>query len=290
MRVTVTTPTGHIGSVLTEQLLESGAEVTLIARNPEKVASFVERGARVYEGSLEDQEVVNKATRDADVLFWLTPPNMAVEDLRAYQRNLGQVAQTAIRTNQIGHVVHLSSVGAHLGEGTGPINGLYDIEKLLEDTDANVTHLRPGYFMENYLYQADAIRDQSSVFTPVAGEVKVPMIATRDIAEAAAKRILTLDWQGTSVIGLHGPRDLSFNEAAGILGDILEKPVNHVKITREQAFEAITGMGATPGLAKTYLEMYESFDSGTFEVAEPRTEETTTRTSFYEWAKETFGR
>ena len=289
MRITITTPTGNIGSALTERLLDSGADVGLIARDPSKVADFAERGATVFTGSLEDQEVVNEATRGADALFWLTPPNMATDDLRAYQRRLGEVAQKAIRTNGIPYVVHLSSVGAQLGKGVGPVNGLYDVEKLLDDTGANVTHLRPGSFMENFLWQADAIREHSSVFLPISGDVKVPMIATRDIADAAARRILTLDWSGRHVIGLHGPRDVSYNEAAGILGQVLNRPVNHVRISNDQAIESLTGMGATPSLAKTYVEMYEAMDKGTFEISEPRSEETTTPTSFHDWAEKTFG-
>ena len=99
-----------------------------------------------------------RATRDVDALLWVTPPGYGSDDLRTFQNRLGQAAATAIRTNWIPRVVNLSSIGAQWGSGVGPINGLHDVEGLLDEVTTNVIHLRPGFFFENLLWQQDSIR------------------------------------------------------------------------------------------------------------------------------------
>jgi uncharacterized protein YbjT (DUF2867 family) len=286
MKVTLTAPTGNIGRPLTDAVLKGGAEVTLLARNPEKVQAFVDRGARVEAGSLSDGDYVNRATAGAEVLFWLTPPDYTVEDFRSFYGQMGTIAAQAVRENAIPRVVHLSSIGAHLPSGTGPVTGLHDIEGLLDDTSAAVTHLRPAYFMENLFNSIQTIKDAGSVFLPVRGSVSLPIIATRDIAAAAAARILDPSWTGRHVMGLHGPRDLSFDEMAQILSEGLGKPVNHVTVPPEAVKEGMMAMGMTAGSVDTMLELYSAIDTGYVTAEMPRSEETTTPTEFAVFVRE----
>jgi len=60
MRIAVTTPTGHIGNKLANLLLDRKADVTLIARHPEKVKDLTSRGAKVIAGEHSDAAVVSK--------------------------------------------------------------------------------------------------------------------------------------------------------------------------------------------------------------------------------------
>ncbi|HMB70326.1 MAG TPA: NAD(P)H-binding protein, partial [bacterium] len=177
MKVAVTTPTGNIGSVVTDKLLAAGADVTLLVRDPGKVKAFADRGAKAVAGSLDDAEYVTLATRGADCLFWLTPPNYAAPDFRGYQNEVGRCAAAAVKSNGISRVVHLSSLGAHLDSGTGPILGLRDIEGMFADTGAHVTNLRPGMFMENHLMSLPTILEAGSVFLPVPGTLRANFIA-----------------------------------------------------------------------------------------------------------------
>lgn len=286
MRITLTAPTGNIGSPLADAVLKSGAEVTLLTRSPEKVQALVDRGARVETGNLSDRDYVTRATAGAEVLFWLTPPDYTTEDFRSYCGQLGTIAAHAVRENAIPRVVHLSSIGAHIPSGTGPVSGLHDIEGMLNDTAAAVTHLRPASFMENYFSSLETIKNAGSVFLPVRGSVSIPMIATRDIAAAAAVRIQDPSWTGRSVMGLHGPRDLSFDEAAQILSEELGKPVNHVAVPPEAVKEGMMGMGMSAGAAETMLELYSAIDTGHIKAEMPRSEETTTPTEFAVFVRE----
>jgi uncharacterized protein YbjT (DUF2867 family) len=286
MKIAVTTPTGHIGSKVAEILLDWSAKVVLLVRDPAKVQQFVDRGAEVKKGSIEDSRFLTDALRGVDSLFWLTPPNMQADDLNAYQKRLGDVAAKAIRDNNISRVVNLSSIGAHLGPGFGPISGLHDVEESLNSVSANITHLRCGFFYENFLYQLENIRTKGSIYMTMSGSTRLPMIATRDIAEVAAQRLLDGRWSGKSVRGLHGPVDLSLFEAAGQISEGLSQQVKYQRVPEDAARKAMMSMGVSSKVVDSMLEMYRAMDSGSLKRAEPRSPETTTPTTLVDFSRE----
>jgi uncharacterized protein YbjT (DUF2867 family) len=262
MKIAVNTPTGNIGNALTQHLLDAEADVILLVRNPEKVKAFAERGAEVHQGTLADKDFVVEATQGVDALFWVTPGDYTSDDFRATQKRMGENAAAAVVANKIPRVVDLSSVGAHHSGGTGPIAGLYDVEKTLEKTGAHVTHLRPHYFMENLFMSAGSIAAANAFYLPVKGELRMPWVATADIAKVAAGRLLDTAWTGRSVMELVGPEEVSFDEAAETVGRVLGKKVAHVTVTDEQALEGMAGMGINRGAADLFIEMYGAFASG----------------------------
>ncbi|NNF07696.1 MAG: NmrA family NAD(P)-binding protein [Candidatus Eisenbacteria bacterium] len=287
MRIVVTAPTGNIGSRLSRSLLDAGAEVIVLARHPEKVKDLAVHGAQVCAGDLSNLSFVAESCVGANALFWLTPPNPHLEDLHAEQGGLGRVAAGAVRASRVQRVVNLSSVGAQLEEGTGPILGLRAVEALLDASPAAVTHLRPAFFMENFLFHLETINSMGSIFLPVDGSVSIPMVATQDIAMIAAKRLLDNGWSGRSVQGIHGPRDYSFDECADIISEVLGKPVKHVRVSPDQAREGMMGMGISSGTADLYIEMYDAINRGTLVVSEPRSDTTTTPTEFKDFVAAT---
>lgn len=286
MKVAIASPTGNIGSKLAPRLLDAGAELILLCRDPKKVSALTARGAKEEVGDLKDGDYVARATNGADALFWLTPPDFTAPDMYALQADLGRNVADAVRQNDIKRVVNLSSIGGQVQSGTGPVAGLHRVEAMLNETGAAVTHLRAAYFMENYLFSLDSIRSAGSVFLPVRGDTRIPMVATQDIAQVAAACFLDASWKETRVRGVQGAKDMTFDEAAGILSDGLGRAVRHVTVTPEQARDAFLSMGATADVAAKYVEMYQAFDNGTLKVAEPRTPETTTPTTLAEFARQ----
>jgi uncharacterized protein YbjT (DUF2867 family) len=284
MKIAVTGPSGNVGRALTSKLLDAGAEVHLLAHDGAKVGNFAAMGARVHEGRLEDPDDVARATQGADALFWIIPTLFQAPDMRAGQRRIAESGAEAIRKNRIPRVVNLSSGGAQHETGVGPVSGLGEGEKILAGAAPNITHLRPGFFMENFLFQLDAIKGQGNIYMPVAGDIRTPMIATRDIAPVAAARLLDPTWSGHSIHGLHGPADLSLDEVAGILSRVLERPIRYVRIPAAAAREAFLQMGASPSTADAMIEMYAAWDSGRLRPEEPRTPATTTPTTLAEFA------
>ena len=288
MKIAITTPGGHVGSAVVDFLLEFGGDVrvVLLARRPEKLIAFVKRGAEVAVGPQDDADYLVKATRGADALFWVTPPGYGSDNLRAFQNRLGRAAATAIRTNGIPRVVNLSSIGAHLDSGVGPINGLHDVEGLLDEAATHITHLRPGFFFENLLWQLDSIRNAGTFSLPISGTRRYPMIAARDIGRVASARLASRGWIGHFVGELHGPADLSFDEVAGILSQTLGRKVEYVKGDREQARQAMLDNAMSENAAELMLEMYDAVESGRLQTIEPRSTKTTTSTTLTEFARD----
>jgi uncharacterized protein YbjT (DUF2867 family) len=287
MTIVINTPTGNIGGKLTQLLLDQGVDVTLLARDPAKVAHFTARGAKLKVGSLDDAAFVKQATEGASALFWVTPPNFAAPSLRAWQDALGKNLVAAVEANRIPRVVHLSSVGAQLPSGAGPISGLRPIEDGLNAVASSVVHLRAGFFMENFFHDLGAIKGTGAFYSPNSGNTPIPMVATQDIAAAAAEELLRAPWSGVRVRGVQGPADLSLKQAAAALSEGLGVPVAFVSVTPEQALGAMQGVGMSHDLASLYVEMAVTMDTVPNFNAEPRSAETTTPTSLAEFARTT---
>src|SRR3990172_928939 len=287
VKIAITTPTGNIGRELVQRLLDQGGhELILLARSPDKLKKEKAKGAKVVRADLGDTAAVKKATQGADALFFLCPPSFAVPNYRAYYGQLAKNGAAAVKANKIKHTVLLSSIGAHLSKGTGPILGLHDAEKIFSEVTKGLTILRPGWFMENHLWHLDTIKSLSSIFMPLSGDVTMPMIATVDIAERAARLITRPAPSRPTIAPLHGPKDYSLDECAKIIGRVIGKEVRHVQVPPAKAKEAMIGMGATASVADTMLEMYAAFQAGTLKDEAKRSAETTTPTTFETFVKD----
>ena len=261
MRIAVTTPTGHIGHALADRLLTQGVELTVLARHPEKASDLATRGARVIRGDQTDVGSVESLLNGADALFWLAPVDLAATNLREHYNRLADVAARAISRYPDVRVVHLSSVGAELPDGTGPIKGLHDAEAKLNAATANITHLRANYFMENVLTSLPTIVAQGAIFSTVPGNVTQPQVATRDIAAFAEELLLNGD-RGRHVVDIFGPEDISFNQVAQILSEVLAVPVAHVQVQREQLRAGLLAAGVSADVADQLLELYDAIAQG----------------------------
>ncbi|MBK9973632.1 MAG: NmrA family NAD(P)-binding protein [Planctomycetes bacterium] len=290
MKIAITTPTGHIGSQLTKLLLDRGGhQLSLLVRDPSKVAAHTSRGAKAVKVDLENAAQVSAALAGAESVFLLVPPRTDVADMRAYQNRVGDNFAAAVKANKIKRVVFLSSYGAQHNKGTGPIAGLHDIEQklnaALKETGGNITHLRPGSFMENWFMSVGSIKDQGAVYAPIKGDEKMPMIATADIATVAADVLADPKWSGNNVRELLGPRDYTYAEGVKIISEALGKPVKFVQVPPEQALQAMTAMGLSANVASTYVEMYAGVQNGLVKALEARNARNTTPTKLEDFAR-----
>ncbi|MEM6336019.1 MAG: NAD(P)H-binding protein [Bacteroidota bacterium] len=277
MTIAVATPTGNIGQVLVRQLLTRNANLVLLARKPDALPADVRGQVRVEQGELQDAAYLQEATAGADALFWLTPANYATPSMADWYDALIASATNAVTKNGIGRVVNLSSQGAHRLEGLGPVSGLGRVENAFDETDADVVHLRPGFFMENLLGQLDAVRHTGAMYYPSRTDVPVAMVATQDIAVVAADWLMDTTWSGRHVAGIHGPRDLSYDEAAQLVGETLGVPARAQQVPVEATVEQLQQF-ASPDWAKHLGDLYSNIATEDYS-AEPRTEATTTPTT-----------
>jgi uncharacterized protein YbjT (DUF2867 family) len=153
----------------------------------------------------------------------------------------------------------------------------------------NVLHLRAGYFMENTLPQANVIRSMGNVVGPLRPNLKLPMIATRDIGAAGADALLRRDFSGKETRELHGQRDLDYTEVASIIGKAIGKPgLGYTQAPNEQLRQAFQQMGMSANFANLLLEMSDGLNSGYMKALEPRSPANTTQTPFETFVIEEF--
>ncbi len=285
--IVVNTPNGTIGRKVSEALLDAGARLTVISRSADKAAALASRGARVVEGSIDEAATLRAAFVGADTLLWITPPAGGRPDYAEW--TIGAAKQAAALASEAGirNVVVLSSAGAHTGRGTGPVGVLLEIEDAFRAAIANVTVLRPGFFMENFFRDAHTLRHMGKFFSPIPADKKVSIIATDDIAVAAVRALLD-PIPGHHILGLHGPEDLTYGEVAALLSDAWGRPVEYVQVRVEDARQGMLGAGFPGFAADIFCEMYQAILDGRMDPAEARTAETTTPTSLASFFRSTF--
>jgi uncharacterized protein YbjT (DUF2867 family) len=286
MSIVINTPTSNIGRALALRLLDAGERITVLSRDKKKVDELLRRGARVVEGSFEDPALLAEAFEAAEALFWLTPPP-ARPDYYAWATKCAKQAAAAAKKAGVRRAVVVSSMGAHTGPGTGAVGPAREMENDFEAALPAVVSLRPGIFMENFLLSTDMIAKAGQIFTPLPSGKRWPLVATADIAAKAACWLLDRGWSGHHRVGVHGPKDLSTDEAAAIISSALGEPVKCVETTVDQARGALTGMGMPDFIVEIILEMYVAFREGRLDQAEPRSPDTTTPTTLAEFARST---
>ncbi len=291
MSIAITTPTGHIGSALVGRLLDADrTDLRLLLRDASRLPADVRDRVETHEGDLQDAAYVREATAGADALFWLTPNVWTAPDLFGFYESMGETAAGAVRENEIARVVHLSSEGAQDRDGHGPVSGLGRVEAALDavagETGAAVRHLRPTFFQENFEAQIGAITQAGAVFFPLPPDTRTGMIATRDIAAAAADLLVDDAWTGVEIVPLHGPGDLSYAEAAEILSDGLGRPVGAQQVPEEALLQQFLGMGASPDVARGVVTLYTRIGTPGYS-GDARTDASTTPTELATYVADT---
>ena len=284
--IVITGASGNIGSKIAASLLMQGQKVRCVARTAEKLKEFSGKGAEVSTISLSETSSLIKTFSGADAVFAMIPPNYTAPDFRAYQNTIGASLAEAIEKSGVKYLVNLSSQGAHLPEGTGPIKGLHDQEVRLNKLNGvNILHMRPTYFMENLLANLDMIKSMGIVGSALRGDLKFPMIATKDIAKFAVERLMKRDYMGIAVRDLLGQRDISMNEVAGIIAQKVNKPsLQYVQFSYEDTEKALIGMGFSEDVSRLFVEMSKALNEQLI-MNIPRTKENTTETPFEEFAE-----
>jgi uncharacterized protein YbjT (DUF2867 family) len=281
---------GHTGQVVARNLLSRGQKVRVVGRNADRLRDLAAKGAEVFVGDAADAPALTKALKGADGAYVMIPPDVTGHDYRAFQGRVSDAIAASVENAGLKNVVSLSSVGADKPSGTGPVAGLYDLEQKLNQIEgANVLHLRAGYFMENTLAQVAVIRMMGSMAGPVRPDLKLPMIATRDIGDAAADALLRLEFRGKQTRELQGQRDIDYVEVAAIVGKAIGKPaLGYIQAPDEQLRMAMEQMGMSANFVGLLLEMSAALNSGHMKMLEPRTAENTTPTSFETFVEEEF--
>jgi uncharacterized protein YbjT (DUF2867 family) len=284
--IVITGATGHVGGGIADILLTAGSRIRVIGRSMERLRPLVERGAEAFQGDMSDPVFLTRAFSGAEAVFTLIPPNLQVENLHAYQGMIADSIARAVRDSGVKYVVNLSSIGADLAEGTGPVLGLrYLEEKLNMIPGIHVVHLRAGYFMEN-LYGSIAGIPSGFFGYSLKGDLKVPYIATRDIAAVASRYLMYHDFSGVTVRELLGQRDVTMNEIARILGKAIRNTkLKYTQVSYEAALKAMTDSGISTDVARSFVDLSRTANEGILYRNIKRTPESTTTIRIEDFVK-----
>ena len=285
--IVITTPAGQIGRQVLGNLLDSGEQLRVIARDPSQLPAGVRADLDIVEGSHGDAAVVDKAFAGADAVFWVTPADPRAPSVDAAFAGFTGPAAEAFRRHGVGRVVGVSM----LGRGTpwaaqaGFVTGSLAMDDLIAASGVAYRALANPYFMEDTVRQAESIKNQGLFFWPIAGDRKRPTVATRDIAAAASRLLLDASWSGAGEVPLLGPEDLSYNDMAEIMSQVLGTDVRFQQITFEAYKDRFIRLGMSDAMAQGYTDMARAKNQG-LDNGVQRTPQNSTPTSFRQWCEE----
>lgn len=288
--IAITGATGRTGRRVAEVLLEKGEKVRAIGRDAGRLAPLTRLGAEPFVGRVEDVASLSSAFEGADAVYLVLPEDVSQTDLRAHQDRISDCYAAAVAKSGVPFVVNLSSMGAQHAAGTGPIVGLHNQEQKLNGIGGlNVLHIRAAYFMDNLFMSMATLRETGTLPGGIPGDMQMPWIATRDIGAYAAGRLVARDFAGSSVQELHGHRDVSMNEAAGVVGKAVGRPdIKYVQIPGPILGAALAQMGLPLKTAELIVEMWEGAKAGLMQPQEQRSPRNTTPTPLEAFVAEVF--
>jgi uncharacterized protein YbjT (DUF2867 family) len=288
--IAITGATGNTGSVAVKALLAKGEKVCAIGRDKRKLQPLVEHGAEAFVGNADDAESMTAAFKDATAVYLLIPPDMQIENLRAYQERVSDAYAAAVKASGLKYAVTLSSLGAQHPQGTGPIVGLHNLEqKLNAIAGLNVLHLRATGFMENLLRAIQPLRSMGTLPGAARPDDPRPYIAAKDIGAYASQRLAARDFSNSSVQELLGERDYTMREAATIIGKGIGKPnLGYMQVPLMVLEGALVQMGFPKPSAALMIELFQAENSGLCDPQEPRSTRNTTPTTLESFVAEVF--
>ena len=266
MKIVVTGSLGHIGRPLATALVRKGHEVTVVSSNPEKQKEIEAIGAAAVIGTVEDAVFLTAAFTGADVVYTMIPPpvqGFATPglDIMAMCRTIARNFALAIAQSGVKRVIHLSSIGAHMAQGSGMILAHHEAENIMKAAGANITFMRPTAFYYNLLNFIGGIKSTGAIASNYGGADIVSWVSPTDIAAAIADEIET-PVTGTRVRYV-ASEDLPCSEVASILGAAIGMPaLKWLTISNEQLQQGMQAYGLPASIVAGFVEMNACMHTG----------------------------
>ncbi len=285
--IVVTTPTGKIGSQVVKHLIAAKEAVRVIARDPSKLAPEFSGKVEVVEGSSDDDKTMNRALEGAEALFLVVPPSFKANNDTEYYLRFTLPVCRAIMTQGVKRVVAVSGLGRDVPMEAGPVTASFRKDEEIEKTGVDFRALWCPSFMDNMLGQIATIKSEGRFFLPGIPDLKTRHVATQDIGLSGARLLLDKTWTGQGGLAVLGPEDLSFNDMALILSDVLGRDIRFQQVSGDAYKAQLIQHGANAIFADGLSMMFVAKANG-LDDAEPRTPENTTPTTFRQWCEEVF--
>ncbi|RUW45486.1 NmrA family NAD(P)-binding protein [Mesorhizobium sp. M8A.F.Ca.ET.021.01.1.1] len=248
--------TGRVGSATAATLLRLGEPVTVVTRDEAKAAALTAHGAEVAVADVLDVEALRGVFRRGTRAFLLNPPADPSTDTDAQERRTVAAIAAALDGSGLEKVVAESTYGARAGERTGDLTILHGLEEKLHRQPIAASIIRAAYYMSNWDASLETARRDGVVNTLLPADFELPMVAPRDLGEAAARLLM----EPPDKNGLHhveGPSRYTARDVAAAFGEALGRQVSVVSAPRERWVDAFEDMGFSPEAAQSYARMTE---------------------------------
>lgn len=254
---------GNVSKPLAEKLIAAGHNVTLVSSKAEKIEQIAAMGAKPAIGSVEDVVFLTKTFNGADAVYTMVPPYFEARNWKQYIALIGKNYADAIKSSGVRNVVNLSSVGAHMEEGAGPVSGLHFVENYLNDLEnVNVLHLRAGIFYLNYLSNIGMIKEMGIIGGNYGKDTRLVLVHPDDIAEVAAEELQELSFKG-KYIRYVASDEKTAGELASTLGKAIGRPdLKWVEFKDEETNAGLLQAGIPEEISSNYTEMGSAMRSG----------------------------
>jgi uncharacterized protein YbjT (DUF2867 family) len=258
----ITGTTGNVGGEVARNLLAANQPVRAVMRDLHKGESWAQHGCDLVGANINDATTLASAFKGAEGVFVLVPPNFDPSPDFREARATAATLRSALDAARPCRVVYLSTIGAQATQ-SNLLTQHTIIEQELGWLSMPITFLRPGWFMENSIWDvAPATRNGviPSFLQPL--DKPVPMVATADVGRVAAELLQEM-WTGHRVVELEGPHRVTPNEIAATFTELLGKPVR-MEVVPEETWESLflsQGMkNPTPR-----IQMLDGFNEGWIE-------------------------
>lgn len=281
--ILVTTPTGDIGRRVLSHLRAADVAVRVIARDAHKLPQDAELD--VIEGSMADSETISRALPGVTRVFWLPPGDPTLPSAEAAYIDVSRAFCNALPGSDVTHVVGISALGRGWTKPAGHVTATLAVDDMIALTGVHYRALACASLMDNIARQAAPIKSLGRFFQPTPGDLKLPHVAKADVARIAADLLLDPAWSGVEALPLLGPEDLSFNEMAAILSDVLGREIVASELLMEHFRQMMRDFGTSDGMAKAYVDMLTAKNEGMDHLVTPSSRDDTP-TTFRMWCED----
>ena len=255
--------TGTVGKPVVDMLVEKDARVRVLVHTPRKKQMFENMKVSVYFGDVDHLETLVEPLNGVEKLFIALPSSENQEE-----REINLI-NAAIRSG-VEHIVKISIMGATLDSLISIARKHYLIEERLWGSGINYTILRPNYYMQNFLKDAETIRNKNQITTAI-GSAEISMIDARDVAKVAVESLLNPSHEKQTYL-LTGTEAITFKDAADVFTDLFDRHVELKNVSPEEYRKRMLGAGYPLWYANDVMHIAREFNDGVGEVVSPRFE------------------
>ncbi|MBV7530344.1 NmrA family NAD(P)-binding protein [Chitinophaga sp. sic0106] len=262
MKIVITGSIGNISQPLAKQLIAAGHAVTVISSNPAKVGAIEALGASAAIGSLEDTAFLTATFTGADAVYTMTPPSFTTTDFIAYAVNIANSYAQAITAAGVKRVVNLSSIGAHLESGNGPIAGIHQTEKILNAIPGiGLTHVRAPFFYYNFLNNVEMVRHMGIIGNNYPANTRIVLVHPTEIAATVATA-LQQPLEGVAIKYIFSDDRYAADIASTIGHAIGKADLPWVAFDDESTKKELLNAGMSADMAGRFVEIGQALRNG----------------------------